>query len=308
MGPDVLEIGYESRYDQYDVQIEKPVPLVPRARRLTVPERIDIHGTALLPLDEQSVTALIPAIAELGTESVAIGFLHAYANPDHERRTRDLIADALPGLSISLSSEVCPEVREYERLTTTAANAYVRPAMARYLGRMRDQLTAQKFQCPVLLMTSGGGLTTLETAQRFPIRLVESGPAGGAILACQAAAEAGLDKVISFDMGGTTAKICLIEDHQPHKAREWQRPAAPHSGHRDGGDRRRWRLDRPARRAQPDHHRPRQRGRRSRPGRLRPWRRPADDHRRGYPARPDRSRTFRRRQADPRAGPFGSDD
>ncbi len=219
---DVLEIGYESRYDQYDVQIEKPVPLVPRARRLTVPERMDVHGKVLLPLDEQAVTALVPTIEELGTESVAIGYLHAYANPDHEHRTRDLIAAALPDLSISLSSEVCPEVREYERLTTTAANAYVRPAMARYLGRMRDQLAAQRFQCPVLLMTSGGGLTTLETAQRFPIRLVESGPAGGAILACQAAAEAGLDKVISFDMGGTTAKICLIEDHQPHKAREFE--------------------------------------------------------------------------------------
>ena len=219
---DVVEIGYESRFDQYDVMIEKPVPLVPRERRLTVPERVDVQGRVLKPLDEAAVAALVPKIEALGTESLAVGFLHSYANPDHERRVRDILSAALPDLSITLSSEVCPEVREYERLTTATANAYVRPVMERYLKRMGERLTEQGFGCPLLLMTSGGGLTTLETAQRFPIRLVESGPAGGAILACQIAAEAGLDKLISFDMGGTTAKICLIENHQPQKAREFE--------------------------------------------------------------------------------------
>ncbi len=219
---DVVEIGYESRYDQYDVMIQKPIPLVPRDRRLTVPERVDVHGQVLLPLDEKAVAALAAKIEALETESVAIGFLHAYANPAHERRARDILQAALPGMSISLSSEVCPEVREYERLTTTTANAYIRPVMDRYLGRMRKRLDELGCRCPVLLMTSGGGLTALDTARRFPIRLVESGPAGGAILAGQIAAETGLDKVISFDMGGTTAKICLIEHFEPHKARTFE--------------------------------------------------------------------------------------
>jgi N-methylhydantoinase A len=219
---DVVEIGYESRYDQYDVMIEKPVPLVPRVRRLTVPERVDVHGRVLRPLDEDAVTALIPRIEALDAASVAVGFLHAYANPAHEQRVRDILQAALPGLSISISSEVCPEVREYERLTTTTANAYIRPVMDRYLGRMRERLDEFGCRCPVLLMTSGGGLMALDTARRFPIRLVESGPAGGAILAGQVAAEAGLDKVISFDMGGTTAKICLIDGFEPRKARAFE--------------------------------------------------------------------------------------
>lgn len=219
---DVVEIGYESRYDQYDVMIEKPVPLVPRVQRLTVPERVDVRGRVLRPLDEDAVKALVPKIEALGAQSVAVGFLHAYANPAHEQKVRDLLQAALPGLSISLSSEVCPEVREYERLTTTTANAYIRPIMDSYLGRMRRRLDDFGCRCPVLLMTSGGGLMALDTARRYPIRLVESGPAGGAILASQVAAEAGLEKVISFDMGGTTAKICLIDGFEPRKARTFE--------------------------------------------------------------------------------------
>ena len=219
---DVVEIGYESRYDQYDIMIEKPVPLVPRVRRLTVPERVDIHGRVLLPLDEDAVRALIPQIDVLDVESVAVGFLHAYANPAHERRVRDILQEVRPDLSLTLSSEVCPEVREYERLTTTTANAYIRPVMDRYLGRMQERLEGLGCRCPFLLMTSGGGLTALETARRFPIRLVESGPAGGAILSGMVAAESGLDKVISFDMGGTTAKICLLEGCEPRKARTFE--------------------------------------------------------------------------------------
>ncbi len=219
---DVLEIGYESRYNQYDIMIEKPRPLVPRDRRLTVRERVDVHGRVLEPLDENGVVALVPEIRKLGAESIAVGFLHSYANPAHEARVQELLAEAIPGLPVTLSSEACPEVREYERFSTSVANAYVRPLMESYLGRLNGQLESLGLNCPLLLMTSGGGLTTLETAMRFPIRLVESGPAGGAILASHIAAEMGLDKVISFDMGGTTAKICLIEDYKPKSAREFE--------------------------------------------------------------------------------------
>ena len=219
---DVLDIGYESRYDQYDIMIEKPTVLVPRERRLVVPERVDVHGRVLKPLDEAAVGTVAGELARLGVESVGIGFLHSYANPAHERRAREIIAAALPEVSITLSSEACPEVREYERFCTTAANAYVQPLMASYLGRLRTRLAARGLACPVLLMTSGGGLASLDAAIRFPIRLVESGPAGGAILATRVAAEMGLDKVISFDMGGTTAKICLINDYTPQTAREFE--------------------------------------------------------------------------------------
>ncbi|MDE0458235.1 MAG: hydantoinase/oxoprolinase family protein [Chromatiales bacterium] len=219
---DVLDIGYESRYDQYDIMIEKPPALVPRERRLVVPERVDVHGRVLKPLDEAAVETVAGELARLEVESVGIGFLHSYANPAHERRAREIIAAALPEVSITLSSEACPEVREYERFCTTAANAYVQPHMSSYLGRLRTRLEARGLACPVLLMTSGGGLASLDAAIRFPIRLVESGPAGGAILASRVAAEMGLDKVISFDMGGTTAKICLINDYTPQTAREFE--------------------------------------------------------------------------------------
>ena len=219
---DVVEIGYESRYNQYDVMIQKVPPLVPRARRFAVPERIDVKGNTVLPLDEDAVRDLIPHIKSCGAQSIAIGFLHSYANPDHERRAGDILEAALPGIPVTLSSDVCPEIREYERLTTTTANAYVRPLIEGYLSRLAERLADLGLGCPVLLMTSGGGLTTLETAKRNPIRLVESGPAGGAVLAREIAMELGLDRVISFDMGGTTAKICLIEGFEPKKAREFE--------------------------------------------------------------------------------------
>ncbi len=219
---DVLEIGYESRYNQYDVMIEKPAPLVPRSRRFTVPERVDVHGNVLTALDEDALRRIVPEIVASGAESIAVGFMHAYANPAHELRVRDILSEMAPDVSLSLSSEVCPEIREFERFTTTSANAYVRPLMSSYLRRLQERLTALGVGCPVLMMTSGGGLTALETARQFPIRLVESGPAGGAILATQIASELALDKVISFDMGGTTAKICLIENQTAGKAREFE--------------------------------------------------------------------------------------
>ncbi|MBL4719564.1 MAG: hydantoinase/oxoprolinase family protein, partial [Alphaproteobacteria bacterium] len=216
---DILDIAYETRFDQYDVFIDKTMPLIPRYLRLTAPERVSVEGTVLRPLDEDAVRALLPVLEKEGVESVAIGFLHAYANDDHERRVRDIIVAARPDLHVTLSSEVCPEVREYERLTTASANAYVQPLMASYLTRLKTELDARGYVCPIFLMTSGGGLTTLDTAIRFPIRLVESGPAGGAILATGVAAECGATQALSFDMGGTTAKICLIEDYQPETGR-----------------------------------------------------------------------------------------
>ena len=219
---DVLDIGYETRFDQYDLMLEKPKPLVPRERRFVVRERIDVQGKVLTPLDESGVDALVPALAEAGVESVAIGFLHAYANPDHERRVGQRLKAARPDLWVTLSSDVCPEIREYERFTTASANAYVQPQMAAYLGMLGEQLLAEGITAPLLMMTSGGGLTTLTTAKKFPIRLVESGPAGGAILASGVAAALGLDKALSFDMGGTTAKICLIENFEPESAREFE--------------------------------------------------------------------------------------
>lgn len=216
---DTVEMRNENRFDQYDVNIQLPAPLVPRALRLAVPERINAAGEILLPLDEDAVRALIPTLEAAAVESVAIGYLHAYANGDHEARTRDIVRDALPEVDISLSSEVSPEMREFERISTTCANAYVQPLMGRHLRGLDRDLKAEGFDCPFFLMLSGGGITTLETATRFPVRLVESGPAGGAIFASHIAAELGLDDVVSYDMGGTTAKICLIEDGRPQTAR-----------------------------------------------------------------------------------------
>ncbi len=219
---DVLAMGNESRYDQYDLNIVLPEPLVPRYLRLPVPERLDNEGKILLPLDEAAVRALVPALQREGVESIAVGLLHSFVNPVHERRVRDILAAALPGIPVSLSSDVSPEMREWERFSTTAANAYVQPLMARYLTRLEAGLRERGLAAPIFLMLSGGGLTTIETACRFPIRLVESGPAGGAIFSAHIARECGLDSVLSFDMGGTTAKICLIDDFKPQTARTFE--------------------------------------------------------------------------------------
>jgi len=219
---DALEMAHEDRFEQYDINIDRPQPLVPRYLRLPVSERMDRDGNALLPLDEKSVLAALPVLDEHDVESVAVGFLHAFMNPDHEQRTSDILRQERPELSITLASEVCPEIREFERLSTACANAYVQPLMSRYLRRLSGELNGLGYMCPFLLMTSGGGLTTLETASRFPIRLVESGPAGGAILAQQVARETGLERILSFDMGGTTAKLCLIDDYEPLMSRSFE--------------------------------------------------------------------------------------
>ncbi len=219
---DVLALRNESRYDQYDLNLRLPEPLVPRHLRLTVPERLDNEGRVLRPLDDAAVRALVPVLRREQVTSIAIGFLHGFVNPVHERRARDILAAELPAVPITLAAEVSPEMREWERFSTAAANAYVQPLMARYLTRLAHDLATEGLAAPLFLMLSGGGLTTVETACRFPIRLVESGPAGGAIFAAGIAQQCDLDRVLSFDMGGTTAKICLIDDHRPQTARSFE--------------------------------------------------------------------------------------
>ena len=219
---DALEMALENRFEQYDVNVERPAALVPRALRFTVRERMDARGKVLLPLDEGSLSEVLQQVADSGADSVAVGLLHGYANPAHELRVAEALAQKLADLDISLASEVCPEVREYERLSTACANAYVRPLVSTYLRSLYAQLQQFGIDAPVLLMTSGGGLTTLSTASRYPIRLVESGPAGGAVLAAALARRNALAQVLSFDMGGTTAKICLIDDGEPQLSRSFE--------------------------------------------------------------------------------------
>jgi len=219
---DSLEIAYEHRFEQYDLYMERPPPLIGRDWRFTVPERIAADGSVLKDLDEQAVRSLAGDLGKTNVEAVAVCFLHAYVNPDHERRAGAILADVLPDVSITLSAEVCPEIREYDRMSTACANAYVQPMMAGYLNRLQDGLRAGGVVCPLLLMMSSGGITTVETAATMPIRLVESGPAGGAILARDIAKENDLSRVLSFDMGGTTAKIALIDDFSPHIARAFE--------------------------------------------------------------------------------------
>jgi N-methylhydantoinase A len=219
---DTIEIRHENRFEQYDVNIDLPPPLVPRRRRLPVRERVDAKGRVLLPLDEAGVASLARRLDAVGVEAVAIGFLHSYINPSHERRAGEIIARHAPHIAITLSSDVSPEMREYERFSTACANAYVQPLIGRYIANLETVLRREGFTCPLFLMLSGGGLTTPETAIRFPVRLVESGPAGGAIFAAEIARQCALDKVLSYDMGGTTAKICLIDDLKPQTNRTFE--------------------------------------------------------------------------------------
>ncbi len=218
---DVIEMRTENRFEQYDLNLTLPAPLIPREDRFTVKGRIGAQGQELQPLDEAGVAQIADRIAAEGFGAVAIGFIHAYANPDHERRAREIIARKITA-PISISAEVSPQMREFERFNTVCANAYVRPRMADYLARLQVRLKEMGAGCPVFMIHSGGGLISVETAAEFPVRLVESGPAGGAIFAADVARRFGLDTVVSYDMGGTTAKICLVEDFQPRCARTFE--------------------------------------------------------------------------------------
>jgi N-methylhydantoinase A len=219
---DTIEIRHENRFEQYDVNIDLPPPLVPRRLRFPVKERVDARGRVLVALDEAGVVSVADRLAALGIEAVAIGFLHSFTNRAHERRAGEILAARLPRVAITLSSDVSPEMREYERFSTACANAYVQPLIGRYLANLEGLLQGEGFVCPLFLMLSGGGLTLAETAIRFPVRLVESGPAGGAIFAAEIARQCRLDKVLSYDMGGTTAKICLIDDLKPQTNRAFE--------------------------------------------------------------------------------------
>ena len=218
---DVIEMRTESRFEQYDLNIVLPTPLIPREDRFPVAGRIGAEGQELAPLDEAALEALADRIAAEGYGAVAIGFIHSYMNPAHEQRAREIIA-AKVKVPISISSEVSPQMREFERFNTVCANAYVRPQMESYLARLQVRLKDMGAGCPVFMIHSGGGLIDVDTAAEFPVRLVESGPAGGAIFAAHIAGRFGLDRVVSYDMGGTTAKICLIEDFAPKTARTFE--------------------------------------------------------------------------------------
>jgi len=219
---DVIEMRSESRFEQYDLNLVLPEPLLPRQQRYTVEERIGAKGDVLIPLQRQVVERLIDSIKDCGYESIAVGLMHSYLNRVHETMIRDVIAEKMPTVAISLSSEVSPQMREYERFNTVVANAYIKPMMKSYLDRLGGQLLNEGVDCSIFLMHSGGGIISLESAANFPVRLVESGPAGGAVFAAHIAAQYGLDKVLSFDMGGTTAKICLIKNQTPKTSRVFE--------------------------------------------------------------------------------------
>ena len=219
---DVIEMRTESRFEQYDLNLTLPAPLLTRDHRYVVNERMDANGKILIPLQKAEIDALAERLVQFGYDSIAVGLLHSYANDSHEQMIGKALADRLPDVMISLSSEVSPQMREYERFNTTIANAYIKPLMKSYLSRLKGRLAKEGAYCPVFLMHSGGGIISLENAAEFPVRLVESGPAGGAVFAAHIAASHGLDRALSFDMGGTTAKICLVKDHTPKTARTFE--------------------------------------------------------------------------------------
>jgi N-methylhydantoinase A len=220
---DVLEMGREIRYDVDDLYLQ-PVPaIVPRRRRLGVRGRIKADGTEHSALDEVAVAkAAETLVEEEGIEALAIAFLHSYANPSHERRAHEIIRRRYPRLPITLSADVAPEIREYERTNTACVNAYVQPRVYGYLDKLKEGLRRVGFVGELYVMLSGGGITTIEEAKAFPVRLIESGPAAGATAAAYFAKASGEQKVISFDMGGTTAKMCLIENARPHTRHEFE--------------------------------------------------------------------------------------
>src|ERR687888_53726 len=219
---DALEIGREKRYDIYDIFLENPEPLVPRALRREVAERLDETGRVLVPLNRMEVFDIVRDLLRDGVQALAVVLLHSFRNPTHERIIREVVESEFPSLTLSLSSEVMPEIREYERTSTTVANVYVEPIARRYLNKLRAEVQQLGFQGELSIMLSNGGITTCETASEYPIRLIESGPAAGALAASFYSQLKGLDHVISFDMGGTTAKICVIDQGQPMVTTEFE--------------------------------------------------------------------------------------
>ncbi len=212
---DVLEIGREQRYAIYDLFLRYPEPLVPRRWRIGIPERVTRDGTVRRPLDTHAVRRAARMLAAEGVEAVAITFLHAYRNPVHEQQAAAVLREEIPEVAVSLSSEVCPEIGEFERVSTTVCNAYVQPLVDRYLRHLEKALAAEGFRGQFLLMLSNGTLATLEVARRFPVRLLESGPAAGALAVGYVGTRAGWPDLVGLDMGGTTAKVCLVRGGRP---------------------------------------------------------------------------------------------
>jgi len=211
----VVEMGREHRYELYDLDLELPRPLVPRWLRLDVTERMYADGGVAVPLDREQVASLAGELSAAGVDAVAVCFLHSHTNPAHEREAREIVSEVEPGLRVALSSEVNPEIREYERASTTLANVYVQGLVEDYLADLQRRLRRVGLGPEPRIMLSNGGVATVETARRFPIRMLESGPAGGALGAVAFGRAAGREDQLSFDMGGTTAKICIIEDGRP---------------------------------------------------------------------------------------------
>ena len=212
---DVLELGNDMRYDMYDLAIDFPEPLVSRSRRLGVPERVAATGESLTKPDPRDVRKAVKALLEDGVKSIAVSFLHSYRNPEHEKAVLELIHSEFPDVDVSISSAVAPEIREYERTVTVVANAYVKPAVRSYLRRLEASLASESMKAPLLVMLSNGGMTTPRTAAEVPIRLLESGPAAGVISACYAGERIGVNDLLAFDMGGTTAKACFVDAGKP---------------------------------------------------------------------------------------------
>jgi N-methylhydantoinase A len=219
---DALEIGREHRYELYDLNLDLPKPLVPRHLRFNVPERIAADGTVLTPLDESFLRRLVAELRDKGIKAVGVCYLNSFRNPAHERRTAEIIAEVAPEIRISLSSEVVAEIREFQRTSTTVANVYVQERVAEYLAQLQRRLDRIGFAGSFFVMLSSGGIATRETSSRFPVRLLESGPAAGALAAAQAGLRSGHRDLLSFDMGGTTAKLCVIDDGQPLKTHEFE--------------------------------------------------------------------------------------
>src|SRR5262245_5798766 len=212
---DVLKIGREKKHDIYDLQLEKPEPLVPDGLCFDIAERMGPDGQVVEPLDEKSVLEAALALRECHTEAVAVCLLHSYMNASHERQVRTLLQKHLPGISICLSSEVLPEIREFERASTTTANAYVQPLIATYLQRLMGGLTAAGVNARLFIMLSEGGMAAPDVVRRFAVRICESGPAAGAVIAASIGRQRKLPRILSFDMGGTTAKSSLIHSGAP---------------------------------------------------------------------------------------------
>lgn len=219
---DLLEMARESRYDIYDIELRVPPPLVPRQHVFEIGERIDAAGGVVTPLDEAGLQGIVSAVRAAGLRSIAICFVNAFRNPAHEQRVADAIRRMDPDLAVCASTDVVPSIREYERASTTTANAYVRPVMERYLQGLRQELHSLGIPNPPLIMSSEGGVVSCDTACLHPVRLVESGPAGGVLAAAHLGALCGFSDVIAFDMGGTTAKICVIDRGEPERSTEFE--------------------------------------------------------------------------------------